>query len=341
VAVTTAEETILKSPINEGLINVVNICQEDYYPCTCETYPFDLIPSLYVNCKDVPSFESVQAAFRRTSAPQVKEFILTIPIFETNKTIPADLLSGKAAQEITLNCPSTETQLTVDPAAFNSSEDYTNFIKFSTCDLSQLDYKFLTNFNVLKEMYYVSSINVSRWPNLPNLPSLRKLSINSSPDFKDFKSLPISQLPALSEYSIRLCPNFKLLPNTTATKTLIIESCPHFNEWDNVARQNRLTSLSLISLDSQTIENALDKISSSPVVDILEELILTFNGLTQVPSQIQLFSQLQNVTLSDNNISTAENGSLAFSTPKLKRLFLNRNGLSHFESEAFQGLRPH
>ncbi|XP_046651759.1 oplophorus-luciferin 2-monooxygenase non-catalytic subunit-like [Daphnia pulicaria] len=337
VAVTTAEETILKSPINEGLINVVNICQEDYYPCTCETYPFDLIPSLYVNCKDVPSFESVQAAFRRTSAPQVKEFILTIPIFETNKTIPADLLSGKAAQEITLNCPSTETQLTVDPAAFNSSEDYTNFIKFSTCDLSQLDYKFLTNFNVLKEIYYSSSINVSRWPNLPNLPSLRKLSINSSPDFKDFKSLPISQLPALSEYSIRLCPNFKLLPNTTATKTLIIESCPHFNEWDNVARQNRLTSLSLISLDSQTIENALDKISSSPVVDILEELILTFNGLTQVPSQIQLFSQLQNVTLSDNNISTAENGSLAFSTPKLKRLFLNRNGLSHFESEAFQG----
>ncbi|EFX80577.1 hypothetical protein DAPPUDRAFT_318463 [Daphnia pulex] len=191
VAVTTAEETILKSlPINEGLINVVNICQEGYYPCTCETYPFDQIPSLYVNFKDVPSFV----------LPLTKPFVYS--------SIPFDVL----------------------------------------------------------------------------------------------------------------CPNFELLPNTTATKTLAIESCPLFNEWDNVARQNRLTSLSLISLDN-----------------ILEGLILTFNGLTQVPSQTQLFSQRQNVTLSDNNISTAGNGSLAFSTPKLKRLFLNRNGLSHFEPEAFQG----
>ena len=297
MAVTKAEETILISsrlPINEGRNNVVNICQEDYYPCTCETYSFDLIPSLYVHCTDVPSFESVQSAFRRTSAPQVKEFILTIPSFEINKTIPADLLCSKAAQEITLNCLSTETQLTVNPAAFNSSEDYTNFIKFSTCDLSQLDYKFLANFNVLKEISYSSSISVSRWPNLPQLPSLRKLTFSSLPDFKDFKNLPVSQLPALSEYSIRMCPNFELLPNTTATRKLAIESCPLFEEWDNVAQQSRLTSLSLISLDSQTIENALDSVASSSLVDTMEELILTYNGLTRIPSQIQLFSQLQN-----------------------------------------------
>jgi Leucine-rich repeat (LRR) protein len=164
-----------------------------------------------------------------------------------------------------------------------------------------------------------------------------KISVDSSSDFKDFKNLAISQLPALSEYSIRLCPHFELLPNTTATKKLRIESCPLFKEWDLVGRQSRLTSLSLISLNNQTIENALDSIVSSSVVNTLAELILTYNGLTQVPSQIQLFSQLQNVTLSDNNISSAGNGSLAFSTSKLQRLYLNRNGLSHFESEAFQG----
>jgi hypothetical protein len=342
VAVTVTEEVILKSssllPINaKDLNSVVNICQEDFYPCTCETYSWDLIPSLYVHCNEVPSFESVQAAFRRTTASQVKEFVLTIPSFEENKTIPANLLSGKAAQEITLICPNTETQLTVDPKAFNFSEDYTNFIKFSTCDLNQLDYTFLTNFNVLKEISYFNSNNFSQWYGLPSLPSLMKISVDSSSDFKDFKNLAVSQLPALSEYSIRLCPHFELLPNTTATKKLRIESCPLFKEWDLVGRQSRLTSLSLISLNNQTIENALDSIVSSSVVNTLAELILTYNGLTQVPSQIQLFSQLQNVTLSDNNISSAGNGSLAFSTSKLQRLYLNRNGLSHFESEAFQG----
>jgi Leucine-rich repeat (LRR) protein len=120
-------------------------------------------------------------------------------------------------------------------------------------------------------------------------------------------------------------------------KKLTIESCPNFKEWDNVARQSGLKSLSLISLYNKTIENALDSIASSSVIDSLTELILTYNGLTQVPSQIQLFTQLENVTLSDNNISTAGNGSLAFCTPKLQRLYLIRNGLNHFESEAFQG----
>ena len=80
------------------------------------------------------------------------------------------------------------------------------------------------------------------------------------------------------------------MPNTTAAQKLAIESCPLFKEWDIVARQSRLTSLSLIRLNNEAIGNALDSLVSSSLVDTLTELILTFNGLTQVPSQIQLLS---------------------------------------------------
>ena len=321
-----------------GDVSVADACQEDYSPCTCYTYPSDAIPSLSVQCTNVPSFESVQSVFRRTSAPQVKEFILTIPSFEVNKTIPADLLSGKAAQEITLNCPSTETQLTVDPAAFDSSKDYANLIRLNTCDLSQLDYTFLTKFNVLKEISYYSSISVAQWFGLPYLPSLQQLSINSLLDFKDFGNVPFAQLPALSEYSVGFSPNFESLPNTTAMKVLRIESCPLFKQWDILAQQSGMTSLSLLGLDGQTVRDALDSVISSPSVGTLTDLILSRNGLTEVPGRIQLFSRLRSISLSQNDISFVGNGSLSFSTLDLQYLDLSRNGIDTIESDAFRGL---
>jgi hypothetical protein len=321
-----------------GDVSVVDACQEDYYPCTCYTYPSEAIPSLYVQCTNVPSFASVQSVFLRTTARQVKEFVLTIPSFETNKTIPADLLSSKGAQEITLNCPDTETQLTVDPAAFSSSKDYTNLIRLNTCDLSQLSYAFLANFNVLREVSYFSSINVAQWSGLPSLPSLQKLSMSSSPDFTDFGNVPFSKLPALSEYSIVSCPNFELLPNTTAMKVLRIESCPLFKQWDILAQQSKVTSLTLLGLDSQTIKDALDSVISSPSVGTLTDLALSQNGLNEVPARIQLFSQLRTFSLSRNIISFVKNGSLSFSTLNLQYLDLSRNGLDTIEPNAFQGL---
>ncbi|XP_046651750.1 toll-like receptor 6 [Daphnia pulicaria] len=320
-----------------GDVSVVDACQEDYYPCTCYTYPSEAIPSLYVQCTNVPSFASVQSVFLRTTARQVKEFVLTIPSFETNKTIPADLLSSKGAQEITLNCPDTETQLTVDPAAFSSSKDYTNLIRLNTCDLSQLSYAFLANFNVLREVSYFSSINVAQWSGLPSLPSLQKLSMSSSPDFTDFGNVPFSKLPALSEYSIVSCPNFELLPNTTAMKVLRIESCPLFKQWDILAQQSKVTSLTLLGLDSQTIKDALDSVISSPSVGTLTDLALSQNGLNEVPARIQLFSQLRTFSLSRNIISFVKNGSLSFSTLNLQYLDLSRNGLDTIEPNAFQG----
>ena len=322
--------------LTDGNVNAVDACQEDYTPCICQTYSLD--PSLFVYCNDVTSFASVQAVFRRSTARQVKEFVLTIPSFEENKPIPADLLSGKAAQEITLICPNTETQLTVDPKAFNFSEDYTIFIEFSKCNLNQLNYTFMTNFNVLKEISYSNSNNFSQWPGLPILPGLRKLSVVSSSDFKDFKNLPVSQLPALSEYSIRLCPNFQLLPNTTTMKILRIESCPLFQQWQILTQQNKMTSLALLGLDSRAINDALDSITSSLSVDTLIDLTLTRNALKQVPAKVQLLSQLQAITLTSNNITFVGNGTLSFRTPNLQYLDLSRNGLDTIESDAFQGI---
>jgi Leucine-rich repeat (LRR) protein len=118
---------------------------------------------------------------------------------------------------------------------------------------------------------------------------------------------------------------------------LTIDSCPLFNQWDVVAQLNRLHSLSLIGLNSETIENALNSISSSALVNSLVSLSLTQNGLTQVPPQIQELSKLQNLYLSTNEISKASNGSLAFTTP-LRNLQLTSNGLTTIEPAAFQGI---
>ncbi len=70
----------------------------------------------------------------------------------------------------------------------------------------------------------------------------------------------------------------------------------------------------------------------------MAELSLKRNGLTQIPAQIQLFSQLQTFAVSENNIPFVGNGSLSFSIPNLQYLDLSRNGLNTIESNAFQGI---
>ncbi len=323
--------------MTDGLLVAVDACTEDYSPCTCEsrtqgeTY-------LTVDCNDVPSFAAVQSVFRRTTAQQIKYFYLTIPFSEVNNSIPADLLSGKAAQSIQLGCSSTETKLTVNSNAFNFSQDYAGRFSFSDCDLSQLNYSFLTNFNVLTQLHYFSSINIpSQWPSLPSLPSLVSLSITSSNDFEGFQNLPLTMLPALSLLLIERCPNFTFLPIVPALTVLTIDSCPLFKQWDIVAQLDRLYSLFLMGFNNETIYSALDSIVSSSLVFSIQSLSLTRNGLTQVPPQIQVFSVLQNLYLSANEIATAKNGSLAFATPQLLDLYLSSNGLTTIEPAAFLG----
>jgi Leucine-rich repeat (LRR) protein len=121
-------------------------------------------------------------------------------------------------------------------------------------------------------------------------------------------------------------------------KVLRIESCPLFKQWGILAQQSKMTSLTLLGLDSQTIKDALDSVISSPSVGTLTDLILSQNGLNEVPARIQLFSQLRTFSLSRNIISSVGNGSLSFSTLNLQYLDLSRNGLDTIESGAFQGL---
>ncbi len=344
-AATNKSETLdpRKISTNDGpLVNVnTYVCTEDYSPCTCESTTIGDFGETYlvVQCNNVPSFEAVQSVFRRTTAQQIKYFYLTIPLSEGNNSIPADLLSGKAAQSIYFQCSSeTANTLSIDPNAFNFSQDYASYIRFSDCDLSELNYSFLTNFNVFTELRYLSSKNVQlQWSSLPLLPSFTSLSIEDSKDFEGFQNLPLTKLPALNLLSVKQCPSFNFLPIVPFLTMLTIDSCPLFNQWDVVAQLNRLHSLSLIGLNSETIENALNSISSSALVNSLVSLSLTQNGLTQVPPQIQELSKLQNLYLSTNEISKASNGSLAFTTP-LRNLQLTSNGLTTIEPAAFQGI---
>ena len=351
----TPLESPEKSTSLDGPAAVLDTCQEDYAPCTCNSQSIGTNPPyLVVDCTAAPSFASVQAVFRRTSAMNIKYFYFAIPPSEVNNTVPADLLRGKSAQWISITCPSTATKLKIDPTAFNSSQDYVGLIKITLCDLSQLDHQFVANLHVLTELQYLSSTNVdSQWQSLPALPSLVTLLIEYSPDFESFQNLPLSNIPALRQLSINFCPKFQFLPVlpllTTLTinscplfeslpltpllTTLRIISCPLFSQWDVVAQLTKLATLSLVGFDNETINTVLDSIVSLPMVS----LTISSNGLTQVPPQIQQFSQLEILDLKNNKISAARNGSIAFA--KMPRtLDLTYNELTTIEPAAFQGL---
>lgn len=294
---------------------------------------------VFVNCNTVASFAAVKAVFERpNTAREITSFQLTIPFSEANNTVPADLLNETATKKITLTCPSRE-QIRIDSEAFKASKSYAQYLEFNGCDLSQLNYTFLKDLQAMGELYYSSVTSFSSsLGSLPSLPTLYQIRVASS-DFEGFDQFPVSQVPAWSELSVVSCPNFQYLPPVLPPLTsLLVNGCPLFKQWDVVTQLSRLSSLSLIGFNEETINNALDAVAASPLVDKLTYFNLNQNGLKQMPSQIQSFSRLSTVYLLNNMISEAKNNSLVFTTPQLRHLDLSSNNLNNIEPAAFQGL---
>lgn len=337
----TDENEITQLSISKAA-STASACQEDYSPCTCNANSNDQGPvTIDVTCNNVPSFAAVQTVFRRsTTARQITSFWLTIPYWETNNTLPSDFLNTTATRNIYLTCPSTSNgEIRIDPKAFSASADYAQSLTFVGCDLARLNYIFIKDLYALSDLYYSNVVNFSPSSiSLPYLPSLSKITVVESSDFENFNQFPVSNVPAWSELSVISCPKFQSLPTAPLILTkLAIESCPLFKEWDVVTQLSRLNSLGLIGFDEETISKALDVIISSPLMDNIIDLNLNQNGLTKIPPQIKSFSQLENIYLMSNDISSAENGSLSFNTPNLNLLKLSSNVLAEIESAAFQG----
>jgi Leucine-rich repeat (LRR) protein len=94
-------------------------------------------------------------------------------------------------------------------------------------------------------------------------------------------------------------------------------------------------------LGDQIVGDMLNAIASSPsAASALEMLWLTTNQLTQIPAQMDSFSQLMQLDLSNNSLpALIASGSFVFNAP-VDYLYLESDGISSIEPDAFQGDCP-
>ncbi|KAI9554619.1 hypothetical protein GHT06_019892 [Daphnia sinensis] len=272
-----------------------NPCVEDYSPCNCNDSPSY---GLEITCEGVDVL-AIRDIFSRTTTNDLFSFQLTVPSpAEGNVvSIPADLLNGKRAGNILLNCPFPDWQLTIDADAFRPSSDLTFFFFTAGCDLNLLDFaSFLDGFLSLTTIFISQSSNVQGIQNLPALPNLDQLIV---------------------------------------TYTTGLEKVTDFSRLGNV--QLRRLLLNGNQLSDQMADNILNAMaSSSSAASSLEMLWLASNQLTRVPAQLTSFSRLIQLDLSNNSFPVLSSGSFSFNAP-VDYLYLESNTINSIEPGAFQG----
>jgi len=75
-----------------------------------------------ITCGEDASLKEIRNVFSRIENKQTYNFELSILNDEIGP-LPADLLSGKGATKIKINCPTLNYKLKIDPAAFTTSKD--------------------------------------------------------------------------------------------------------------------------------------------------------------------------------------------------------------------------
>lgn len=317
-----------------------NTCPEDYSPCTCQQLKF--MDYMEVSCDGV-SLHSVQSVLRRSSK-DITMLRLTLP--SDNSTIPADIYGGKRILYSVMSCSPSSSPLEIHPDAFRSSQAYTRAFEIKGCDMSQLDYKFLADFTVLRSLKFDNFSNLATtFHTFPKvLPSLTDLSVADSPDFYNFTFLDLPFIANLSSVEIHNCPNFisfqGLPDNMPNLRSLVITSCPKFENWD--VFRNQLTGLTDISLSGsklgdQAVSEMLDAVVASPVAETLTYLNLRDNKLKKIPEQLSRLTSLKDLNLAHNSISLLDNGSLNLIASKVGTVYLFSNELRAIEPVALKG----
>lgn len=315
-----------------------------------------------VVCDYVP-LSSVKAAFRESEREDVATARLTV--LATDLAIPDDLFGGKQVhytfydvcnfifsrlepfiqvRYVVLICPPSSLPLLIHRDAFRTSHNYTKILEIRGCDLSLLDYSFLTNFTALSSLKVYQSYNMDSFEGLPAwLPSLNELWIAETFDFNTFRNFP--PLANLTSLSIHNCPNFRNFgefPSVPSLRSLDIIDCPQFRQWDVFHSQlNELTAIHLSSseLNDEDVTELLDEIVSSPVSERLTSLNLRDNSITQMPEHISQLNKLTDLNLDYNKIIFLRKGSLNMGSSQVKTVSLLNNGVTTIEPEAFQGIR--
>ena len=269
---------------------------ENYAPCSCMRHvgdTYDLV------CNEQP-LDEVANVFRKTTAAQFDYFYFFISQRDANKIIPPNVLNDHVASNIMVYCPTTighqQHLLTVDPKAFQSTNNVTSAIAFNGCDLGKMNFDFLAGFDHLNLIYVdaASNVGLASWTSMPLLPSLTELNIRNSVGLDLWKSFPRLE---------------------RGLERLILES-DQIQDGPMEVILNwalRYSSISLLSL--RLDKNDLTRI---PIQ------ISSFENL----QELFIYSQ-------SSEISSISMGTFNFSTP-ITSLFAESNGITKIAAEAFQ-----
>lgn len=273
-------------------------CPEDYSPCYCGDYPTF---GLYVVCELV-TIDAIVSVFNRTTGTDIFWLQLRpLPdLLTRGVTIPADLLNGKRARAIDLYCPSV---VSGDLYRLN------------------IDVDALTSSEDLIEYFYILGCDLSQQTDFNFLTGFNKLMnlyLYGSTNIQAFQNLPA--LPNMVTLSINQCTGLDSIEFPAQALPKLQQVYMTDNQLDNQAATNILAAMSL-----------------STSVDTVILLSLAYNHLSQIPDEIVLFSQLNDLSLSGNRLPFVSSASLALPSSRMQRLALTNVSLNTIEPGALKG----
>ena len=283
----------------------VIVC-EDYSPCVCEIYqPYGLI----VHCgnanndgqQKTVSANDVRKAFNRTKARHIYWLDLLSLSSEPHHlsgdviNIPADLLNDKTVERIAVNC-STITgplRLEIHPKAFRSSIQHIGHFEVTGCDLSQLNFNFLSDTTRLMSLSISRSVHFKGFPPLPFFSRLQSLRIYECQNFQHWNEISV-RFPNLESLFL----DGTLLGDRSVNQLVSsIASSPTGND-----------TLQQLSLWENQLTRIPDHISSFRKLSYVN---LFGNSIVSVPSGSFVFRpeiQVSFLILSKNALNTIEPG---------------------------------
>ena len=273
-------------------------CKEDYSPCLCikSSQHSDTIFCMGISLTDISGvFKAKTKHWHRIHLVLSKQ--------DANKTIPADLVSDHDSTEIVFQCPSPNHLLKMDPKTFQASQNSASIFYSGGCDLSQLNFKFLTGFEKLAVLYFNATQNfhLIDWTTLPTLPQWRELHVELSTDLNKWIKFP----NVTHEGGLK-----RLYLDTNAIKDATMDR----------------------------ILNWIEK-SSAKSANILERLSLNENYLTRVPRQIKRFTKMKKLTLDSQKVGihSLAYGAFHFSNSTTATFSAKYNKISKIYPGAFKG----
>ena len=248
-----------------------------------------------LTCNQVP-LANVSSIFKQVNATKWRQFNITFSKSDNNQTIPAELLGNHTAKKIVLKC--TGNSLKVDSKAFLKTKNVTRVFSFDSCDLSQFNFDFLTGFDQLATLKFISvpNLHLINWASaLPNLRNLSGFVVRSSKDLNQW-----TKFPNLGNGLTRLVLNDNGMTDATMDRIL---------SW-----------------------------ASNTSAKTLNWLSLNENSLTKVSRQISTFTAIKKFSMDKQKtgIPSISNDTFRFSSP-IANFSASRNNITTIQPGSFQG----